>query len=248
VLRSFVRANRRICSAIEARLPQRRFDISSEYELSAARLMRGFGPGAVVVDAGAGPRCSVYEHKPAGLRVVAVDSSPDDLARNIEADETRVADISRALPFGSNSVDMVVSKHMLEHLPDIGRFLSEALRVLRPGGWLVTLAPCRHAPFAVLSRAVPSGVKQRLLHAFHPDTAGTWRFQAFYDRCYPSAFAGALRAAGFAPASVEVSFYQSHYFGFLVPLYLLSIVYELALMAAGQRDLAAFMLVTARKR
>ena len=41
------------------------------------------------------------------------------------------------------SVDVVVNLQVIEHLPDVGRFLREQRRVLRPGGELLTATPNR---------------------------------------------------------------------------------------------------------
>ena len=248
MLRRFVRANRRIASAIEQRLPQRRLDISSEYTLVVTRHMRALEPGAVIVDAGGGRRCAVAEGKPAGAHLVAVDESAAELALNREVDETRVADISRALPFADSEVAMVVSKHVLEHLPDTGGFVREAARVLSPGGRLICVFPARYAPFALLNRIVPARYKQRLLHSLHPETEGTLRFRAYYDRCNASAMSALLASSGFEIEALIPSYYQSHYFGFFLPLYLASALYELVVASAGARDLAANLLIVARKR
>ena len=45
-------------------------------------------------------------------------------------------DLSKGIPFASNSVDVVYSSHVLEHLDRwvAGSFLKEILRVLKPGG------------------------------------------------------------------------------------------------------------------
>jgi len=47
-----------------------------------------------------------------------------------------VHDLTRGIPFESNSVDAVYHSHMLEHLDksEVDKFLIEVLRVLRPGG------------------------------------------------------------------------------------------------------------------
>jgi ubiquinone/menaquinone biosynthesis C-methylase UbiE len=42
------------------------------------------------------------------------------------------------LPFGSGSFDIVICLEVLEFTPDPKRTLTEILRVLRPGGWLLT--------------------------------------------------------------------------------------------------------------
>ncbi len=218
VFRSFVRANRLICAAIERRLPQRRLDISLFYERTVGEKMRELPAGSIVVDAGGGRLCPYAEYKPAGLRIIAVDVTDEDLRRNVEADEWRVADITSHLPFSDGEVAIVTSKHVLEHLPDAGRFLDEARRVLAPGGLLVNLFPGRNAPFAVLSRLLPDTLRQRLVHRLHPETTGTHRFHTFYDRCYSSAFRKLLEEHGFEVEQEVVSYYQSHYFGFFVPV------------------------------
>jgi len=44
------------------------------------------------------------------------------------------ADLNEALPFDDASFDVVVSNQVLEHLPDTDVFVSEVVRILRPGG------------------------------------------------------------------------------------------------------------------
>ena len=248
MLRGFVRANRRICAAIERRLPQRRLDISLLYERTVGEKMRDLPSGSIIVDAGGGRLCPYAEYKPAGLRIIAVDVTDEDLRRNIEADEWRVADITTHLPFADGEVAIVTSKHVLEHLPDTARFMDEAHGVLKPGGWFIHLFPGRNSPFAILSRLLPDRIKQRLVHGLHPDTVGTQRFHAWYDGCYSSAFRKLLEEHGFRVEQEVVSYYQSHYFGFFVPFYLLSVLWEFILMALRARDSAATLLFVARRR
>jgi predicted SAM-dependent methyltransferase len=57
--------------------------------------------------------------------------------------EIEYADVSRRIPLPDNSVDVVYSCHMLEHLDrqDALTFLKEARRALRPGGTLRIAVP-----------------------------------------------------------------------------------------------------------
>jgi 2-polyprenyl-3-methyl-5-hydroxy-6-metoxy-1,4-benzoquinol methylase len=48
---------------------------------------------------------------------------------------------AEALPFQEGTFDLVVSLHMVEHLPDPENFLAETSRVLRPGGILAIATP-----------------------------------------------------------------------------------------------------------
>lgn len=50
---------------------------------------------------------------------------------------------AQSLPFQSDSKDVVVSVHTMEHLPDDLRFLDEVRRVLKPGGRLIIEVPTR---------------------------------------------------------------------------------------------------------
>ena len=47
------------------------------------------------------------------------------------------------MPIDDSSVDVVVSLQVIEHLPDIGRYLDEIARVLVPGGELICATPNR---------------------------------------------------------------------------------------------------------
>lgn len=102
-------------------------------------------PDMDVLDVGCGPGWlwgAQAERLPHDLRVALVDSSPgmieqakDNLAsvRALAIMGMEVADAG-ALPHSSNSFDVVLLLHVLYHVGDPRAALSEAHRVLRPGG------------------------------------------------------------------------------------------------------------------
>lgn len=45
------------------------------------------------------------------------------------------------LPFADDSIDYLVGGELIEHLEEPQKFIKEALRVLRPGGWLAVSTP-----------------------------------------------------------------------------------------------------------
>lgn len=47
------------------------------------------------------------------------------------------------IPFKDEFFDCVICNHVLEHVPDDRRAMSELLRVLKPGGWAILMVPLR---------------------------------------------------------------------------------------------------------
>jgi SAM-dependent methyltransferase len=101
-----------------------------------------WSPEACVLDCGTGTgaliRALPADHA-SGLHIHGVDRSPGMLARAAfelgrlgHAVRFHRADVRR-LPFPSDRVDLVMSAHVLEHLPDPLEGLREMIRVLRPG-------------------------------------------------------------------------------------------------------------------
>jgi SAM-dependent methyltransferase len=74
-------------------------------------------------------------------------------------------DVTKGLPYPSESVAVIYSSHMLEHLPRrvAERFLGEAYRVLVPGGcygWLFPIWSARPALISDLSSRCDRTVRQ----------------------------------------------------------------------------------------
>ncbi len=245
--RSFLDANRRVSTAVADLWPHQRRSLEARYnEDAAAAVLRR--PGQLVVDVGGGKSLRYAGLlRPGEAHVVAVDISAEELAGNTEVAETRVADVTERLPFEDAEVDVLTSSSVLEHLPDVEAFLDEAARVLKPGGVMVHIFPGRYAAFAVLNRALPEGLKRWLLYRLYPQTVGVCGFPAFYDHCTPSAMEKACRERGFEVKTTVRYYGSADYFTVFFPLFLLFLTWEIAAWAVGARDLAAQVLLEARR-
>jgi malonyl-CoA O-methyltransferase len=101
--------------------------------------------GLEAVDLGCGTGRHALRLAAEGASVTAVDFSEGMLAEarakpGAEAIRFVVHDLATPLPFPAARFDLAVSGLVLEHLHDLGRFLAETRRILRPGGRAVVSA------------------------------------------------------------------------------------------------------------
>jgi SAM-dependent methyltransferase len=104
-----------------------------------------------VLDVGCGPGellCEMARQHGGWRALVGLDFSPGmiakaaDLARNLPV-HFFVGD-AQGLPFADASFEVVLARHMLYHVPDIGRAVAEAARVLGAGGRFLTVTNSAH--------------------------------------------------------------------------------------------------------
>jgi ubiquinone/menaquinone biosynthesis C-methylase UbiE len=102
------------------------------------------GTGLRLLDLGCGYGSFVREAVARGYWAVGLDAAEFELSesRSAAPDEGRwvVGDGNR-LPFEDDTFDVVTMWNVLEHVPDPARLLAESVRVLRPGGCLLGIAP-----------------------------------------------------------------------------------------------------------
>ncbi len=130
-----------------------------------------------------------------GARVSGIDPAADAVAaaRAHAAREGLTVDyrvgIGESLPWPDDQFDVVTCVDVLEHVGDVDKALSEAARVLRPGGWFLfdTINRNPLASFLVIT------VAERILGLL-PD--GAHDAKLFIK---PHELRGKLTAAGFSP-------------------------------------------------
>jgi len=243
LLRRFLDANTRLSARVDRRKDA---ELYARYDAEVAAVIEQLPAGALVVDLGGGRECSFASHLSTnGVRVVAVDVSADELARNTSVDETRVGDAARHLPFHDAEVDLLVSRTLLEHVDGVDAAAKNIARVLRPGGRTLHLVPGRYALFAVIARVVPFDVAKKLLHLLVPSARGVVEFEVFYDRTYPQALERVFTEAGFREVEAECTWDQAGYFHAIFPAFLLVLLYQRVVGMLRIRALASYMIVRA---
>jgi ubiquinone/menaquinone biosynthesis C-methylase UbiE len=252
LLARFIAANQRLSKATEDRMPARfKRHIQTLYKHKTAQLVNRRA-GQVVLDIGGGKECPFLHYLDAAVPhlIIALDLSEEELRRNRQLKHKIVADAAaNRFPFRDASADLVVSRSVVEHVRDNAAFFANCARVLRPGGSMVHAFPGKYAPFALVNQLLPNRLARRLVGYLHPEwlEEDNYGFLAFYDRCYFSAVRDLLDCNGFENLDFEFLYYQSIYFNFCFPLYVLMLAYDLIASTLGIRNLASGIVVTAER-
>jgi len=248
----FIAANQWLCKATENHLPQVfKRHIQTLYKYQVADLLNRRA-GRVVLDVGGGKECPFlpFLDPACGHLIIALDLSDEELRRNCQLDNKIVADAAaHGFPFRDGSTDLVVSRAVVEHIRDNSVFFQNCAHVLRPGGIMVHAFSGRFAPFALMNRVLPNRLTRHMIGHLHPEwqEEGNYGFPAFYDRCYFSAIKNLLNRNGFVNTRFDLLYYQSIYFNFCFPLFLLMLIYDLVASILGIRNLASGIVVVAER-
>ena len=101
--------------------------------------------GARVLDVGCGEGAFSAAMAEAGAKPIAVDVADEPLrrlrSRFPELTDVRRAEIGRPLPLKDGEADAVWAGEVVEHVVDVGAFLGDLRRVLKPAGPLLLTTP-----------------------------------------------------------------------------------------------------------
>ena len=248
MLKRFFSWNVAAADYIEDRLPNS-FTRSLLYlhELTTARLMNEHD-GLLIVDVGGGHMSPFAKHRThPGTYVLGIDILFEQVAHNSDANAGAVCDVCTSIPLADATADLIVSRSVLEHLPNNAVFVAECRRTLKPGGHAIHVCPTRRAPFALINRIIPNWLTRKLIRTFFPQWADECGFPTFYNHCSYPELPRLHERHGLEVEELHLRYYQSIYFKPFLPIYLVSVAYDLILWALQIRFLSSQILIVARR-
>ncbi|QIY83282.1 class I SAM-dependent methyltransferase [Chryseobacterium sp. NEB161] len=102
------------------------------------------------------------------------------------------------LPFADNSFDVIVCNHVLEHIVEDRKAMSELYRVMKPGGWGILQVPMKNSLEKTYEDFTITDPKERQKHFGQYDHV-RWYGMDYFDR---------LRSVGF---QAEINFYSQKF-------------------------------------
>ncbi|WP_350274857.1 methyltransferase domain-containing protein [Kribbella sp. HUAS MG21] len=144
------RASFRVAHAAEQSLEQQVFILDVQAKRPAVRTLKSWAldqlapaAGETAVDVGSGTGEDVVAFARRGARAIGVEPSPalraEAVRRAADAEVEYVEGHAEALPFEDESVDVLRSERVLQHVDDPAAVVREMARVLRPGGRIVLI-------------------------------------------------------------------------------------------------------------
>lgn len=199
-----------------------------------AALQQHVKPGIAWLDIGCGRKltadAALNEEltRRAGL-VVGCDADPH-LERHSTIRDLTLCDAAR-LPFADNTFDLVTTSMVAEHLRDPDHVFAEVARVSTHDAVFIVFTPNKWNYAMIVARFTPHAFHLLYKRLTHYLNRGKW--ESFEDDVFPTFYRAntigrlqeLMRSAGFDHVHVHrLSF--AHSFGFVRPLYALSLLFE----------------------
>lgn len=184
-------------------------------------------PEMVVLDAGCGrgnaaerfesdpwEKCRLLKGRCS--RVIGIDVSSAG-EQNPLLDEFRLI-TGDDWPIETESIDLLYSDAVLEHVEKPNKFFSECRRVLKPSGLLCIRTPNRWSYIAMIASLVPNRWHAKVVGYVQKGRAAKDVFPTYYRANTPRAIRRLLRQHGFE-GCVYPHISEPSYFGFSRPIY-----------------------------
>lgn len=190
-------------TVLAEKIQQKYFKSSDHpYRIYERRIGEMLKPGQTLMDAGCGytaPLLQIFKGK-AG-RLVGVDLVEFRRSEKTEGIDLIRSDLAK-IDLPSGSVDLIVSRSVLEHIKDIKPVYVEMNRLLKPGGHFFFLVPNLHDYVSLISWMVPNGLHSWIVaKAEGRDPKDT--FPAFYKSNTKASTSRLAAETGFEFVSID---------------------------------------------
>ena len=142
--------------------------------------------------------------------------------------------------------DLVLSKTLLEHVPDNQASFKAMCEGLDASGEMIHMIPMKGHPYALILRAVGPRMQKQLLHFLHPRNESVTGYPTFFNHCTAEEIRSLLEENGMVEIDIRCFYMASDYFKFLMPLFVLVFCFEKICQKLEWKTFAALIVVSAR--
>ncbi len=213
------------CNALRERYYPREEWPGLRYEAAVAE---GGRPGAVLLEIGCGREGRRLQRMASGFQL-SVGIDVEVAAQLNSATRTRlILGDAHRIAMADDSVDVVATANVAEHLAQPTAVFDECMRVLKPGGRFVVMTVNQNFPPIALSRILPHRVRQ-MINRVATGTHLEDTFPAYYRMNTVASLASIADRTGFVTRSLAYIPHHPHYLMFSTLAYRLGVLAERAL-------------------
>lgn len=161
-------------------------------------------------------------------------------------DEFYVQSVEQPLPI---KADLIISKSVLEHVPDVRTSFQRMYECLNDGGEMLHLLPGGYHPYSLATKLVGHTWQKKLIGLIlSPDSAKRLGYKAYYNLCSYRQMKQLLRSLDPQATSITPYWDAVIYFKFFFPLFLTIVAFNRIAEALRAGLVASYMVVYFRKK
>jgi ubiquinone/menaquinone biosynthesis C-methylase UbiE len=217
------------------------------YRIYEKVILDHIGPGSVVLDAGCGKNASVLQKLVGyGKYLIGIDVCGLHKAEENDSIYLLKSDL-QTISLRDNSVDVVISRSVLEHLENPEKAYREIHRILKIGGHLICLTPNFYDYASLIAKLIPNRFHSRIVRLTEGrDEDDT--FPTYYRSNTGRDIKKLVKTTGFKLTYLEYLGQYPAYFMFNPILFVLGTVYDKMICAFDSlKYLRGWILVVLKK-
>ena len=120
----------------------------------------------------------------------------------------------------NDKFDLVISKTLLEHVPNNKRSMQAMYDALNNGGSMLHYIPSKNHFYSICLRLVGPKLQKILIKYLRPEALDVSGYPAFFDKCSPNEMRRLCQVQGFKDIEIICYYKATDYFTFFVPAFL----------------------------
>tara|TARA_B110000305_G_scaffold87237_1_gene98347 strand:+ start:53 stop:811 length:759 start_codon:yes stop_codon:yes gene_type:complete len=147
----------------------------------------------------------------------------------------------------SGKYDLIISRMVLEHVPDNEKTWSVMYEALKPGGKAIHIFPSGLHPYSLATRLVGNKLQRKLIRLYRPNAVEVTGYPAFYNRCSPRALRKTLERMAYGSIEIRTNYSAAEYFNFFLPAFLIVASFNLLCHKLGVQMSCSNVFVSVQK-
>tara|TARA_B110000037_G_scaffold216570_1_gene275950 strand:- start:1320 stop:2051 length:732 start_codon:yes stop_codon:yes gene_type:complete len=122
--------------------------------------------------------------------------------------------------------DLIISKTLLEHVPDNTKSLKVMYDALQSDGIMMHYIPCKYHFYSIILRIIGPQLQKTLINYIRPETKSVTGYPVFFNQCSSHAMENLCKNTGFRQIEIKSYYRATDYFSFFVPVFMIISIFE----------------------